>query len=236
MSEIERIRREIDDLLVPVPIDFGGGCSASKATVLAYLIKSQNMKRSIDIGVYRGRSFFPQAYVHTRYTHGHVFGVDPYSSDEAMEHDHKELQDEINHFASHTDFEALHADVDAMRTRMEVVTGSTLLRKTANAAAVDFAASGEKFGLIHIDGNHDTESVLGDVANYLPLLDPDNGFLVLDDISWTSVKPAVDRVSGMMALLYARVDSHNDYAVFWNGKSTTKKSRLRKNLALAAEN
>jgi len=152
-----------------------------------------------------------------------------------MEHDHKDLQDEINRFASNTDFEAIHSEVDAMRTRMGVTAGSSLIRKTAKAAAVDFTADGEPFGLIHIDGNHDTESVLDDVANYFPLLAPGNGFLVLDDISWTSVKPAVDRVSGGMALIFARVDSLNDYAVFWNGRSNSKKSRLRKNLALAAE-
>ncbi len=77
--------------------------------------------------------------------------------------------------------------------------------------------------------------VIADVEHYSPLLDPGNGFLVMDDISWSSVKPAVDLVSARLALLYARVDTFNDYAVFWTGSSRRKKSSLRKRIALVGE-
>jgi hypothetical protein len=236
MNTIQSVRADVEKVLETTPIDFGGGCSVSKATVLAYLIKTERIKRSIDIGVYRGRSFFPQAYMHQKYTGGQVLGIDPYLSSEAMEHDHKELQAEINEFANTTDFESLYAEVDRKRSTLGIELGSQLIRKTANAAVDDLRESRKPFGLIHIDGNHDTASVIGDVENYLPLLDKENGFLVLDDISWTSVKPAVDMVSSHLVLLYARVDTRNDYAVFWTGKSKAKKSRLRKAIAIAAEN
>lgn len=222
-------------MLDVVPIDFGGGCSVSKATVLAHIIQSERIKNSIDIGVYRGRSYFPQALVHTKYTGGQVIGIDPYSRVEAMEHDEKELQSEINKFVEETDFDDLYDTVEALRAQLNVERGSVLLRTTADAAAHDELA-GRTFGLIHIDGNHDTEPVLNDVKNYLPLLDPTNGFLVLDDISWRSVRPAVDLVSSQLTLLYARVDTFNDYAVFWNGTSAAKKARLRAAIALAGEN
>jgi predicted O-methyltransferase YrrM len=43
------------------------------------------------------------------------------------------------------------------------------------------------FDLVHIDGNHDTEVVTKDVELYLPRLNR-KGFIILDDISWDSVK------------------------------------------------
>lgn len=233
---IKRTRREVAALLDAIPIDFGGGCSVSKATVLAYLVTSQRLKQSIDIGVYRGRSFFPQALAHARYTHGKVIGVDPYSSAEAIEHDHEELRAEIAAFAGSTDFDELHTTVQMMRADLGLESVSELLRTTSVAATATFVEAGKSFGLIHIDGNHDTVAVANDVEHYLPLLDAENGFLVLDDISWSSVKPAVDRVSQELTLLYARVDLRNDYAVFWTGRAARGKSRLRKQVALAAEN
>lgn len=236
MFKIKNIRNEIENVLVSIPIDDGGGCSSSKATVLAYIIKNQRIKKSIDVGIYRGRSFFPQAYAHSRYTGGIVYGIDPYSKLEAMEYDHKELQDEINKFAKNTDFDELFKSVNNMRLTLGVESGSRIIRKTSNDASVNLKSSGETFGLIHIDGNHDTAAVIDDVNNYLPLLDAGNGFLVLDDISWNSVKPAVDMVSKKLTLLYARVDTLNDYAIFWTGKSKIKKSILRCSIAIKAEN
>jgi hypothetical protein len=235
MSKMKNIRNEIENILRSIPIDFGGGCSVSKATVLAYIIKNQHIKKSIDIGIYRGRSFFPQAYMHTHYTGGQVYGIDPYKSEEALEHDHVGLQNEIKDFVNNTDFDELYTSVNNMRSSLGVKPGSKIIRKTSNDAAVSLKRDGEAFGLIHLDGNHDTVAVINDVNNYLPMLDPNNGFLVLDDISWNSVKPAVELVSKTLTLLYARVDTQNDYAVFWTGKSKIKKSLLRCRIATAAE-
>jgi predicted O-methyltransferase YrrM len=235
MKALAPLRSAIDDVLAAVPIDFGGGCSVSKGTVLAYLIQRERIQRSVDIGVYRGRSFFPQALVHTRVTKGRVYGIDPYTKADAMEHDHKVLKDEIAQFVETTDFDQLFAEVDGLRDSLGFTAGSEIMRMRSDQAAPVLAERGEQFGLIHIDGNHDTRVVMADVDLYLPLLDPDNGFLVFDDISWPAVKPAVDKVSRDLALIYARVDTYNDYAVFWTGRSARKKSRLRKEVALAGE-
>ncbi len=235
MNNIRKIHFEMDELLCRVPIDFGGGCSISKATVLAYIIKSQKIARSIDIGIYRGRSFFPQAYAHSKHTGGMVIGIDPYLGSEAVEHDHAELSSEIDNFVKHTDFEKLFVTVSTQCKQFGLKSNAKIIRKTSNDAAVSILKSGEVFGLIHIDGNHDTKAVNDDINNYLPLLDKKNGFIVLDDISWSSIKPATDRLMQDFTLIYSRVDTQNDYAIFWNGESKIKKSRLRHCIAIAAE-
>jgi hypothetical protein len=219
------LRAELESVLDHIPIDFGGGCSVSKAAVMAELIRSERITRSIDIGVYRGRSFFPQAHAH-KTTGGKVVGIDPYSNADAEENDHAE-SDKINDFIRSTDFEAIFNEVDSLRTRLEVADESEILRMRSHEAS---AVLEGMFGLIHIDGNHDTHAVVQDVVDYLPLLAP-GGFVVMDDISWPSVKPAVDLVSSRLTLIYARVDSLNDYAVFWDETSRFKKKRLRLRVA-----
>ena len=230
----ERLRSQVTRVLGDIPIDFGGGCSASKGHVLAQLVRLTRTKQSIDIGVYRGRSFFPQALAHKYYTHGIAYGVDPYSAQEAKEVDNHELREQIDSFVQSTDFDALHADVTAFAHRQGLADHAVLVRDTSQRAAERFRAEGTRFGLVHVDGNHDTQAVMRDVADYLPLLAP-GGFMVLDDVSWTSVKPATDEAMRHLTLVYARVDSWNDYAVLWNGRSRGRAGFLRAAIGWAGE-
>lgn len=233
-TTVKKLKQDIRDVLADIPVDFGGGCSVSKATVMSYIVKSQNIQKSIDIGIYKGRSFLPQAFVHKHYTGGVVYGVDPYTNQAAIEHDHKELAKEIKDFANTTDFEKLFKTVSRKIKSKGLEDHASIVRMTSNDAVATLSKDGTKYGLIHIDGNHDTHAVIDDINNYLPLLG-NNGFIVLDDISWRSVRPAVDLVRKQMTLLYERVDTPNDYAVFWNGKSRSKTFWLRHMLAIAGE-
>ena len=210
---VDPLRAEIVDVLSHVTLDFGGGCSASKAWVMAALIRHLNARASLDIGVYRGRSLMPQALAHLRHAGGMAFGVDPYANDAALQKDHPELQAELAAFAERTDFEALYQEVDRLRHAIGVANHCTLVRETSANAARLFRERGQTFGLIHIDGNHDTAPVMQDVEDYLPLLEP-GGILVMDDVSWDSVKPAYARVAALMPRLFERTDPFNDYAVF----------------------
>jgi hypothetical protein len=212
---VDPLRAEIVDALSRTPLDFGGGCSASKAFAMAALIRHLRLKTSLDIGVYRGRSLVPMALAHLRHTGGMAFGVDPYTNDAALQVDHPTLRTELAQFAERTDFEALYRDVDRLRHAIGVAQHCTLVRETSAAAARRFREQGQAFGLIHIDGNHDTAPVLQDVDDYLPLLEP-GGILVMDDVSWDSVKPAYARVAARMPRLFQRTDPLNDYAVFLN--------------------
>ncbi len=209
------LRTQIANLLAQIPMDFGGGCSASKAYVMASLIRERNIHASLDIGVYRGRSLLPQALAHRRYTGGVAYGVDPWSRDEAMQADNAALKAALDRFVETTDFEAIHRDVDELRRKFAVERNCVLVRKTSAAAIAEFREMGQTFGLIHVDGNHDTAIVVQDVLDSMRLLDGE-GILVMDDVSWDSVKPAYDLASSRMTRLFQRVDPANDYAVFWN--------------------
>lgn len=218
--------REVSRTLAPIPIDFFGGCSVNKGFVMAELIRRFDLKVSVDIGIYRGRSFFPQAVAHSRWTGGTVYGVDPYSMGEALENDCGDLKDKVADFAARLDFDDLYQTVERNIVSRGLEKHAKIVRKTSMAAAPEFRERGVSFGLIHIDGNHDTARVMEDVDAYLPLLAP-SGFVVLDDISWSSVRPAYDLVSRKMTHLFERVDGRNDYAVFADRCSVSKAMALR---------
>ena len=222
----------VDDALSRIPVDFGGGCPPKKAHAMAWLIRAECIRTSLDIGVYRGRSLMPQAVAHRDFTGGIVYGVDPFSSREAMQHDNAVLRDRLQDFALTTDFEGIYGDVLRLRDALGVAAHCTLVRKTSAQAAADFVARGVRFGLIHIDGNHDTARVLEDVEFYLPLLTP-GGLIVMDDVSWASVKPAVEAVASRATLLFyesAPTVTELDYAVFRRGGSSWRARSLRKAL------
>jgi predicted O-methyltransferase YrrM len=78
--------------------------------------------------------------------------------------------------------------------------------------------------------------VLRDVELYLPLLRP-GGFVVMDDVSWDSVKPALKEVASHARLLLFRVaaDGMDDYAVLWKGESRFSAAILSRTLRRLAQ-
>lgn len=222
----DRMRSDIAAILNRIPVDFGGGCSLDKSCLLAWLIRRFELKTTLDIGVYRGRSLFPQALVHHRYTGGVVYGVDPWSASEAKQYDNFALWKRINKFVEETDFQAIYEQVRSMRNSLSYEKHCLLLRRTSADAVFFFRKNGIFFDLIHIDGNHDTEKVTRDVDLYLPRLKR-NGFVVLDDTTWESIRPACRILGDKLQVVYEWTDKANDYAVFWNSSSSDAAASLR---------
>jgi hypothetical protein len=217
---MNKLYSDIESLLSEIPVDFGGGCSLGKSYLLAWLIRRYNLKTTLDMGVYRGRSLFPQALAHAKFTGGSVYGVDPWDAAKAKELDvPEELRARIDEFVEQTDFEKIYQQVLLLRQRLHYEDHCNILRETSANAARFFDTQGILFDLIHVDGNHDTNIVMEDVKLYLPLLKA-NGFVVLDDVSWESVKPAYQALNRRLGLVYKSTKPpKNDYAIFWNCNS-----------------
>ncbi|HMP92813.1 MAG TPA: class I SAM-dependent methyltransferase [Phnomibacter sp.] len=225
---MSNLKQAIANLLKQIPVDFGGGCSEHKAWVMATLIKEYQLTTSVDIGVYRGRSFLPQALAQ-KAINGKVFGVDPYSNQEAMQNDRPDLKEQLDAFVQQTDFQALYEKVVHQVNEHQLNAHAEIIRTTSALAAPYFTANNIQFGLIHIDGNHDTAAVMQDYALYKPLLKP-GGFLVLDDISWPSVKPVLMLAKRELKMVYQKKDTENDFAVFTTRQSFVHDFRLKRQL------
>ena len=57
--------------------DFGGGSPIPKTHLMAYLVQNQNLKKYVEVGIYKGRSLFPVAYS-ISLNAGFSVGIDPY--------------------------------------------------------------------------------------------------------------------------------------------------------------
>lgn len=225
---------EIRRILSSIPIDFGGGCSLSKALILGDLCSRGDSGTSVDVGVYRGRSFFPQAIAFRALGRGTVLGVDPFSSGDAVEVDNPPLRNQLEQFVRETDFDALFREVALRIEEEDLARFAGLRRQTSGAALPELIGEGIRASLVHIDGNHDTSMVMEDVRNALTMVEP-GGFIVIDDISWSSVRPAVDFARGVGDLVYARVDSANDFAVYRVGGGVRGLGKLRARTAELAD-
>lgn len=227
LVDTDKLVEEIEKIYNVIPTDFGGGCSLQKGLLMSSLISNFKLKKTVDLGVYRGRSLFPQAFAHKLYTDGIVYGVDPYSNEAAVQNDRPDLKDALENFVNTTDFTQLYTEVKTMINSNNLQANCELVREKSSDATKFFKDNNHKLELVHIDGNHDTKFVMEDVANYVPLLEK-KSFIVLDDISWDSVQPAYKLLKTKMVFINQLVNDGNDFALFAQGVSEREKSLLQK--------
>lgn len=213
MQEYDLLIDQIRKIYKKTPIDFGGGCSYEKALTMAAFIKEFHIDASADIGVYRGRSLFPQAIAHQNYTGGIAFGIDPFSNEAAVQNDNPVLKESLEDFIKTTDFNKIYSQVKNIIVKSKLSQNCKLIREKSEDATKFFMSNGIKFGLVHIDGNHDTEFVLKDVLNYVPLVKK-GGIILVDDISWDSVKPGLEAMNKKCHFIGRIINERNDFAIF----------------------
>jgi hypothetical protein len=87
------------------------------------------------------------------------------------------LRETIDRFVVTTDFPAIYEEVKAVIRRLKLDRNCISVREKSCDAIRYFQRKDIRFGLIHIDGNHDSDRVTADVSLYLPRLKR-GGFVV----------------------------------------------------------
>jgi len=183
---------ELKKIVDLIPSDIGGGSSISKTTLMGYIALQNNLKNYVEIGVYRGRSFFPMVRV-MQLCGGTAYGIDPYNKADVIEYEIKEdKRSLVEEFINKTDFSQIYSEVLEFRSNSSFISSSEIFRLKSSDAIDYFKKNHIKIDMLHIDGNHDTVHVLEDLNLYLPLVN-DGGFIILDDTDWDSVKTALNQ-------------------------------------------
>ncbi len=202
-----------------IPVDDGGGSSPLKVLLLAELIAAQNLTRVVEIGVYRGRLMLPLARLMSRLGRGEVVGIDPYSAAAAVQRDVEREGIDLVSWPETIDWDGIHREVLQAIARWEMGESARLLRMRSEEAVASFAEA--PIDLLHVDGNHDRAAVSADVELFLPHL-REGGFLVMDDISWPSVRPVYEELAERHEVVFSLVENGvylwpeggpNDFAV-----------------------
>ncbi len=197
---------EIAAAVAKVPIDFGGGSSIFKGVLMGSLIAGEGLRPAVEIGVHRGRSLVALA-VAERAVGGHAWGIDPYVltayPDLTMGGAGPAGVDD---WLREHDFDAAHGDALQAIAGNRLEGSCTLLRLTSTDAAPRFEPG--TIGLLHVDGNHSEDAVRDDLERYLPRVRP-GGIVVVDDISWGSVRRAAEPLLAGAEIVFELVDKEN---------------------------
>jgi hypothetical protein len=211
----EQTRERVESLLARLPVDTGGGASLAKAFTIGELIANHNVHTLLEVGVYRGRFLLPVAVILRDLGRGPAIGIDPYSANEAVQADLNDVHatpELVAQWTSSLDWDGVYDDV--LRTISEEGLDATcmILRRPSRDATT--ALADRSLDLVHIDGNHDISHVEEDIALCLPKL-RHGGFLVMDDVSWSSVSSALAaRAEELELLAVHQVPDVDDYAIY----------------------
>lgn len=171
--------------------NFKGWCSRNKALAMAWLIIEERPKVVVEIGVFGGKSFLPQALALKHIGSGIIYGVDPWSSEEEVRTAQKQKHRD---WFTKTDYEAIHQEfLSKLKPH-----GLENIIKIHRMTSVEAAPLFQEIDIIHIDGNHSEEVSCNDVQLYLPKVKR-GGFIWFDDIGWA--KKARDIVASECQLI-----------------------------------
>jgi glycosyltransferase involved in cell wall biosynthesis len=199
--DVVELFTELRPIVERVPADLGGGCPLAKAFLMAYLALTFELKTYVEIGVYRGRSFFPMAHA-CKKLGGMAYGIDAYDCETAKEYDLDGARGaRVNAFLESLDFGRLHDEVNGLRDELGLREGTEIIRETSRAAAAALARRRIRIDVLHIDGNHDTQRVMEDIELYVPLVN-DGGLIVLDDTDWPSVRPGLKNLRRKLSTVF----------------------------------
>lgn len=161
-------------LLPQVP----GWCSKDKAEKLIQTIRENDLKLCVEIGVFGGSSFFPQALAMKDKASGMVIGIDPWTKDSALE----DMTNEANkNWWGSLNLETIYNGFMKTVEKYDLQKFCTVFRNKSEHVVDQI--QDESVDLLHIDGNHCERLAYQDSVLFLPKV-KQGGYIFFDDISW----------------------------------------------------
>lgn len=171
-----------------------GWSSKKKVAALVGSILATRPTTVVEIGIWSGKSFIPQAMAlkHIGDNKSCIVGIDPWSavaSVEGMDGDHKKWWGEVD-----------HERVYKLFTDELVKTGVAPWTKIFRCRSDEWKIPNDfEIGILGVDGNHGEFASTYDVTHFAPLVSL-GGFVWMDDIKWASKATAMLPVLGFKPL------------------------------------
>ena len=165
--------------------DMGGACPPSKFMyIYNNFIKDKDISTIVEIGVYNGCFLLPITFLNNN---NKSYGIDPYKSFIQNDITNPALYKIAASISTNSDFlnnvhDRLINNIKKYNLNIEII------RDYAENAVINFEKN--SIDILHIDGNHDYQSVLNDLALYNTKIKV-NGIIIMDDINWKCVNDAM---------------------------------------------
>ena len=157
-----------------------GWCSKNKAQKFYDIITGSKAKLCVEIGVFEGSSFIPQALaVKHNDNNGILIGIDPWTQDAALE---DMESNENKNYWSRIDMNESHERFMKHLKNYELNSFCKIYKFKSESITNKF--EDESIDVLHIDGNHCENTSYKDSFNYLPKVKK-GGYVFFDDIFWS---------------------------------------------------
>lgn len=202
------IQKQLSDLYKNFDEQYGewGWCSETKYNKIIDCVletcSTQVNPVCVEIGVYGGKSLFPFALALKQLNKGKIYGIDPWSNQEALVgYDHPSHQQ----FWGNVNLQKMYdVCVDGIN-QLNVQDFVTLFKSTS-----DDIKNIKNISVLHIDGQH-TIQLLKDIINYATNI-VKGGYCFVDDIEWS--EDTLKAVELMKLLEFEKIEDINGCFVY----------------------
>ncbi len=172
-----------------------GWCDKEKAQKLYDVIRESKAKLCVEIGIFGGSSFIPQALALRDNGEGLAVGIDPWSNDAALE----EMENDANkRWWSNINFDDVYHNFLQKLNIYNLESFTKIHRNKSTNLVKDFLD--ESIDVLHIDGNHCEKLSYEDSINYFPKVKV-GGYIFYDDTCWSENGKNISTEKGLSYLL-----------------------------------
>lgn len=157
-----------------------GWTTEDRALEMAQLILDNKPDVVVEIGVFGGRSFIPQALALKENGRGHIYGIDPWTVECAIE---GENEANVNWWRKNMDINVIHQYCVNAVWKYGVQERAIIIRAASQYCPQLFP----KIDTLLIDGCHSEVASTRDAEHYLPRVKK-GGFVWADDCDWATTK------------------------------------------------
>lgn len=185
--------RKLQELLLRDKYDVGGFCEKEKRNIIHNFVLKRQKPLCVEIGVFKGSTILAFAEA-LEVVNGVIVGIDPMNI-----HDFKNeiANKKLERYVYEEIFTKQKILDDIFENLLSVIKNNDLsntikiIRKKSEYSFSIFKE--ESIDIIHIDGNHNEESVSKDIENYFPLMKK-GGIIMMDDTDWEGVRNSIDKL------------------------------------------
>lgn len=186
----------------------GGWCSAPKARKIHQYITQRNLKRSLEIGVFAGRSLCAMG-IAAKEIGGSVTGIDPYTYQAAADDENQVNKD----WWQKINYEEVYKETLRHLHGLEIHDTVYVGRYTSRGYFHSNLYSVGGIDFLHIDGNHSEWNSTHDVCMWVPEV-RQGGVICMDDMDWESTATA-RRLLAKQAQFLEFVDENEHNCAFF---------------------
>lgn len=172
-----------------------GWADEGRCNTLIDLVLNHKPLLIVELGVYGGRSLAALGFACQHRGLGHVWGIDPWSVEAAIEGENEKNVE----WWSKLDIESIYIRFIQNIISLNLTKECRWIRATAQEASPLF--ENDSIHLLSLDANHSEVASCREVTTWLPKIAP-KGVLVMDDCDWASQAKAIQMVreSGMVCI------------------------------------